>query len=584
MAPEDCDIDFDLESQIEEIEEKDEQLQDNYLQGLITEKEKINLSTTMWNDFASELADEAWEKLDKNNPIYEMVESGANGGKIQARQVLTIKGMVRDSRGNWVPLPIKGNYRDGLSAFEYFVAANGGRKGIADRSLRTSSTGYLTRKLVDVAHDVIVRDDDCGYEGEGMMISRDDERRMSFADRVFGRVLAQDLKDGKKVVAKKDTAITREIADEIEASDVNEVFVRSPILCKSPYGICEKCYGLNLENGKPIDIGRAVGVIAAQSIGEPGTQMTMRTFHKGGVASVDITQGVPRIEELFEARRPKSEAEIASVAGKVHIEYAEDDSATVVITGNKKVKRHYIISGVKKVMVEDGDEVKSGQILYINKEEAEKQAPFDGVVHIEGGILKFVGTVKAEEVITVLPNIPILVKEGEEVKAGTQITEGSVDPKKLTDVADMLTAQKYILDEVQKVFNEQGVSIGDVHIEVILRQMARLGRVIESGDSEYLVGSLINRYISEAKNEKLVEEGKNKALVLPKLMGIKGSALHTESFLSAMSFQEQVRVLTQSAILGKVDTLRGMKENVIIGRRIPSGEEARSENLVEYDF
>jgi DNA-directed RNA polymerase subunit beta' len=328
----------------------------------------------------------------------------------------------------------------------------------------------------------------------------------------------------------------------------------------------------------------AVGVMAAQSIGEPGTQMTMRTFHKGGVASVDITQGIPRIEELFEARRPKSEAEITSVSGKVHIEYAEDDSATVIITGNKKVKRHYIISEVKKVLVEDSDEVKSGQILYINKEEVEKQAPFDGTVHIKGGILTLVGTVKAEEIITVLPNIPILVKEGEEVKAGKQITEGSVDPKKLADVANILTAQKYILDEVQKVFNEQGVSIGDIHIEVILRQMARLGRVIESGDSEYLVGSLINRYISEVKNEKLVEEGKNKALVLPKLMGIKESALHTESFLSAMSFQEQVRVLTQSAILGKVDTLRGLKENVIIGRRIPSGEEARMEGLKEYDF
>jgi DNA-directed RNA polymerase subunit beta' len=584
MAPEDCNIDFDLESKIKEIEKKDEQLQENYLQGLITKKEKINLSTAMWNDFASELADEAWEKLDKNNPIYEMVESGANGGKIQARQVLTIKGMVRDSRGNWVPLPIKGNYRDGLSAFEYFVAANGGRKGIADRSLRTSSTGYLTRKLVDVAHDVIVRDDDCGYEGEGLVISRDDERRMSFADRIFGRVLAQDVKDGTKSIAKKNEAITREIAEKIGDSGVDAVHVRSPILCKSPYGICDKCYGLNLENGKPIGVGMAVGVIAAQSIGEPGTQMTMRTFHKGGVASVDITQGIPRIEELFEARRPKSEAEITSVSGKVHIEYAEDDSATVIITGNKKVKRHYIISEVKKVLVEDSDEVKSGQILYINKEEVEKQAPFDGTVHIKGGILTLVGTVKAEEIITVLPNIPILVKEGEEVKAGKQITEGSADPKKLADVSNILTAQKYILDEVQKVFNEQGVSIGDIHIEVILRQMARLGRVIESGDSEYLVGSLINRYISEVKNEKLVEEGKHKALVLPKLMGIKESALHTESFLSAMSFQEQVRVLTQSAILGKVDTLRGLKENVIIGRRIPSGEEARMEGLKEYDF
>ena len=584
MAPEDCNIDFDLKPRIKEMDKKDEQLQDNYLQGLITESEKINLSTTMWNDFATELADEAWEKLDKNNPIYEMVESGANGGKIQARQVLTIKGMVRDSRGNWVPLPIKGNYRDGLSAFEYFVAANGGRKGIADRSLRTSSTGYLTRKLVDVAHEVIIRDDDCGYNGEGLSIRRDDDRRMSFLSRIFGRVLAQNVMSGKKTLAKSNEEITKEIADKIDAAGIDEVFVRSPLLCNSPYGICEKCYGLNLENGEPIGMGRAVGVIAAQSIGEPGTQMTMQTFHKGGVAAVDITQGIPRIEELFEARKPKAEAEISSLSGKIHIEYAEDDSSTVVIVGTKRMQRHYIVSDVKKIMVSEGEEVKSGQILFINKEGVEKQAPFDGKVSIEGGIMKFVGDVKAEEVITVLPNVLILVKEGEEIKTGTQITEGSIDPRKLSEIADILTAQKYILDHVQKVFTEQGVAIDDIHIEVILRQMARLGRVMESGDSSYLVGSLANRFIADARNEALVKDGRNKALIIPKLMGIKGSALHTESFLSAMSFQEQVRVLTNSAILGKTDTLRGMKENVIIGRRIPSGESARLENLKEYDF
>ncbi|HCC67835.1 TPA: DNA-directed RNA polymerase subunit beta', partial [Patescibacteria group bacterium] len=286
----------------------------------------------------------------------------------------------------------------------------------------------------------------------------------------------------------------------------------------------------------------------------------------------------------FEARKPKAEAEISSLSGKIHIEYAEDDSSTVVIVGTKRMQRHYIVSDVKKIMVSEGEEVKSGQILFINKEGVEKQAPFDGKVSIEGGIMKFVGDVKAEEVITVLPNVLILVKEGEEIKTGTQITEGSIDPRKLSEIADILTAQKYILDHVQKVFTEQGVAIDDIHIEVILRQMARLGRVMESGDSSYLVGSLANRFIADARNEALVKDGRNKALIIPKLMGIKGSALHTESFLSAMSFQEQVRVLTNSAILGKTDTLRGMKENVIIGRRIPSGESARLENLKEYDF
>lgn len=580
FAMEDCNINFDVESEIKRIEEKDLQLQENYLQGLITEKEKINLSTEMWNDFANDIADEAWKTLDKNNSVYEMVESKANGGKIQARQVLTIKGVVRDSRGNWVPLPIKGNYRDGLSAFEYFVAANGGRKGIADRSLRTSSSGYLTRKLVDVAHDVIVRFDDCGYEGVGIPVRRSDNRRLEYAKRIFGRVVARDVVDSKgDVLVKKGEYINREIAEKIDAEGIDEVEVRTPILCKAPMGICKKCYGLNLENSQEIDMGKAVGVIAAQSIGEPGTQMTMQTFHKGGVQSTDITQGLPRIEELFEARSPKAEAEIASINGKVRIERAEDDSATITIVGHKDLTRDYVISDAKNVLVSDGAQVKGGQTLFIDSDEMEKQAPYEGTVKIEGGILTISGSIKAEELITVLPNVPVLVNDGDEVKAGDQITEGSIDPKKLADVAGMLKAQKYILDQVQKVFNEQGVAIGDIHIEVIIRQMARLGKVLESGDSEYLVGSLVNRFIASAKNELLLSQGKRKALVVPKLLGIKASALHTESFLSAMSFQEQVRVLTNSAILGKTDYLRGMKENVIIGRRIPSGESARIKDI-----
>jgi DNA-directed RNA polymerase subunit beta' len=580
FAIEDCNIDFDVESGIKEIEEKDLQLQENYLQGLITEKEKINLSTDMWNDFANDIAEEAWKTLDKNNSVYEMVESKANGGKIQARQVLTIKGVVRDSRGNWVPLPIKGNYRDGLSAFEYFVAANGGRKGIADRSLRTSSSGYLTRKLVDVAHDVIVRFDDCGYDGDGITVKRSDDRRLEYDTRLFGRVAAKDIKDSKgETLVSKGEYITRDIAEKIDNSGIDEVAVRTPILCKAPLGICKKCYGLNLENGQETDMGKAVGVIAAQSIGEPGTQMTMQTFHKGGVQTTDITQGLPRIEELFEARSPKAEAEIASISGKVHIDRAEDDSATVTIVGEKSLTREYVVSDAKSVLVSDGATVKGGQAIFIDSDETEKQAPFDSVAKLEGGILTLSGSIKGEEIITVLPNVPILVNDGDTVSAGDQITEGSIDPKKLADSADILRAQKYILDQVQKVFNEQGVPIADIHIEIIIRQMARLGRVQESGDSEYLVGSLVNRFVADKKNENLLAQEKRKTLVQPKLLGIKASALHTESFLSAMSFQEQVRVLTNSAILGKTDYLRGMKENVIIGRRIPSGDDASVKDI-----
>lgn len=583
FAMEDCQVDFDIKSEIKKIEEKDEQLLDNYLQGLITKKEKVNISTNMWDDFADELAEMAWDKLPKDNSIYQMVESGGNGGKIQARQVLTIKGVVRDSRGNLVAMPIKSNYRDGLSAFEYFVAANGGRKGIADRSLKTSSSGYLTRKLVDVAHDVIIRYDDCGYDGEGLSIRKSDDRRIDFKDRIFGRVLAKDLVIGKNTIAKRNEIITQEIAEKVEEAGIDEVFVRTPLLCKSPLGMCKKCYGYNLENNREIDMGRAVGVIAAQSIGEPGTQMTMQTFHKGGVQKIDITQGLPRIEELFEARTPKAEAEMASIDGKIHIEVAEDDSSTIILSGEKKMERHYIVSKAKKLLVEDKQEVKAGQAMFIDSDQVERQAPFDGTISLEGGIFTINGRMKAEETIYVLPGIEILVEDGAEVKAGTQLTEGSLDPKKLADVADILTSQKYILDEVQKVFNAQGVPIDDIHIEIILRQMVRLGRVLDSGDSEYLVGSSVNRFMAALKNELLVKDGKNKALVIPKLYGIKTSSLNTESFLSAISFQEQVRVLTNAAIIGKTDYLRGMKENVIIGKPIPVGEGAEIKNMNELE-
>jgi DNA-directed RNA polymerase subunit beta' len=336
---------------------------------------------------------------------------------------------------------------------------------------------------------------------------------------------------------------------------------------------------LNLEDGAEIEMGRGVGVIAAQSIGEPGTQLTMRTFQSGGVGKTDITQGLPRIEELFEARTPKAEAEVSSVSGKVHVDVAEDDSSTIVITGKKKMKRHYIIARANKVLVEDGDNVKTGQAMYIDQDEAERQAPFDGIVKIDTGILTLSGEMKAEEVITVLPGIPVLVQDGDTVEAGHQLTEGSIDPKKLAKASDILTAQRYVLDGVQAVFNEQGVPIDDIHVEIILRQMARLGKVFDSGETQYLAGGLVNRFFAEAVNEKIASEGKNKALIIPALLGIKTSSLKTESFLSAMSFQEQVRVLTDTAILGKTDYLRGMKENVIIGRPIPVGEDAEVKDI-----
>jgi DNA-directed RNA polymerase subunit beta' len=574
----DCKVDIDLDAKIGEVEKKDEQLQENYLQGLLTHDEKVKLSVDMWDEFTDELADEAWNSLDKNNVVYEMVTSGANGGKLQARQIMSIKGLIRNTTGEWIPLPIKGNYREGLSQFEYFVASTAGRKGVADMALRTASSGYLTRKLVDVAHDVIVRMEDCGYDGEGFTLYRSAERRIEFEVLATGRIVAKAVKDKDgKVVIKKNTLVTEEMSDQFVEWGIDEIALRSPITCESSLGMCKKCYGRNIETGEEVAMGKAVGVIAAQSIGEPGTQMTLRSFHFGGAMKKDITQGLPRVEELLEARTPKDGAEISSVNGNVSVDVAEDGSSVVIIRGSRDIVRNYVISGAKEVSVKDGAKVKGGSALFIDEYENEKQVPYDGVVKIDAGILTVSGTVDAEEHITVLPGDAVLVSDGQVIKTGTQITEGSIDPKVLADVAGILVAQQYVLDSVQAVFAEQGVTIDDIHIEVIVRQMAKLGMVLESGDTDRLLGSLVNAFTSNSTNDKLRAEGKNIALIATKLMGIKNVALKTESFLSAMSFQEQVRVLTESAIVGKVDYLHGMKENVMIGRQIPSGDNASIE-------
>jgi len=574
----DCKVDIDLKARIGSVEKKDEQLQENYLQGLLTHDEKVKLSVDMWDEFTDELADEAWNSLAKDNTVYEMVTSGANGGKLQARQIISIKGLIRNTIGEWIPLPIKGNYREGLSQFEYFVASTAGRKGVADSALRTASSGYLTRKLVDVAHDVIVRMEDCGDTSDGFTLYKSAERRIDFEVLATGRIVAKDLKDSKgKVVVKKGTLVTEEIADQFEDWGIEEIALRSPITCKSPLGICKKCYGRNIETGKEVEMGKAVGVIAAQSIGEPGTQMTLRSFHFGGAMKKDITQGLPRVEELLEARTPKAGAEISSVNGKVSVDTAEDGSSVVIIRGSRDIVRNYVISNAKVVSVKDGEKVKGGSSLFVDEYENDKQVPYDGVVKIDSGILTVSGTVDAEEHITVLPGETVLVNDGQIVKTGTQITEGSIDPKVLADVAGILAAQQYVLDHVQAVFTEQGVTIDDIHIEVIVRQMAKLGMVLEAGDTDKLLGSLVNAFAANSKNDELRAEGKNISLIATKLMGIKNVALKTESFLSAMSFQEQVRVLTESAIIGKVDYLHGMKENVMIGRQIPSGESASIE-------
>ena len=579
FAIEDCKLNFDVKSRIKEVEKKDEQLEENYMNGLLTYEEKVDLSTRMWSDFTDELAQEAWSTLDKNNAVYEMVTSGANGGALQARQVMSIKGLVRKSTGGWVPMPIKGNFRDGLSPFEYFLAANGGRKGLADTALRTATSGYLTRKLVDVAHDVIVRQEDCQYDGPGLEVRADDPRRRSFAKTIELRYAAQDIKDDKgNVIVKANEEISPEQAAKIEDLGIKSVFLRSPITCQSPIGICRKCYGRDLEHKELVEIGKAVGVIAAQSIGEPATQMTLRTFHTGGAAKIDITRGLPRVEELLEARTPKMEAEISHIEGVATLKVEDDGSKTILIKGKKPIHKDYVVSTAKKVAVKDGEKVKVGQLLYIDANEVERQSPVDGVVKLDHGVLSVEGTVDSEEVVHVLPKIDVLIKDGEKVRVGQQLTQGSIDPKILAETAGILEAQRYVLNGVQEVYAEQGIGLDDIHFEVIIRQMAKLGLVIDAGDTDYLIGAPVNQFTAKARNELIREKDGQIALISPKLMGIKVVALKTESFLSAVSFQEQVRVLTEASLTGRTDYLRGMKENVMIGRLIPAGEAARIED------
>jgi len=427
-----------------------------------------------------------------------------------------MRGHVLDPTGKVVEMPICSNYREGLTGFEYFAGARGARKGLVDTALRTADAGYLTRRLVDVAQDVIVREEDCGTRA-GISILRSETRLLaSFSDRLVGRVAAESVKAGRKVLVKRGELITKERAEAIDKAGVDEVIVRSPMTCESSFGVCAACYGMDLGRNRMVEVGTPVGIIAAQSIGEPGTQLTLRTFHLGGVAGKDITQGLPRVEELFEARTPKFEGIMAEFDGKVNL--TEDDKGCkILLTGDNQ------------------------------------SAVYDVPVGRD-----------------------ILVKDGEKVKAGQPLTEGAFDPKELVRLVGVQAAQKYLVNGVQQVYSSQGVSLADVHVEVIVRQMFNKVRIKDPGTTIFIPGEIVTRTRLLEANEEAVKAGGTKATAETQLLGITRSALKTDSFLSAASFQDTTRVLTEVAISGKVDRLLGLKENVIIGRLIPAGTGAKS--------
>ena len=492
-----------------------ENIRKQFKRGLITNEERYDAVIKIWEKATKDVTEAMKDNFDDLNPIYMMAQSGARGNMNQLRQIAGMRGLMADTSGKAVEIPIKSCFREGLDALEYFISSHGARKGLADTALRTADSGYLTRRLVDVSQDLIIREDDCGtHDGIEVEEIRDGNQVLEKLDeRLVGRYLVEDLYDPetKELLCDTNTMISDDLAKKIMNSGIKKVKVRSILGCRSKYGACSKCYGMGLATRQRVAIGESVGIIAAQSIGEPGTQLTMRTFHTGGVAGGDITQGLPRVEELFEARNPKGLATITEIDGKVTI----------------------------------NDDKKRKEVTVVGKDDAKTYViPF-------GSKLK--------------------VKEGDEIKAGAPLTEGSINPNEILAINGPEGVYNYIISEVQKVYRNQGVDINDKHIEVITKQMLNKVRVEDAGETGLFTASLMDMYEFEEANEKAIAEGKKPAKGRRVLLGITKASLATDSFLSAASFQETTKVLTEAAIKGKTDELLGLKENVIIGKLIPAG-------------
>ena len=503
---------------LEGYELKAAKVQTQYERGLITDDERRQELIEIWTQATNEVAKEMEANLPHSNPIYRMVSSGARGNWMQLRQIAGMRGLVSNPKGDIIPRPIKANFREGLSVLEFFISTHGARKGLADTALRTADSGYLTRRLVDVSQDVIIREDDCGTDRGlkmviAVMVDGTLRKHDDVETSVYARTLAEDVAPDGSVLAKAGIDLGDVVIDKLIAAGVTEVRVRSVLTCDSKVGTCAACYGRSLATGKLVDIGEPVGIIAAQSIGEPGTQLTMRTFHTGGVAGDDITQGLPRVVELFEARTPKGVAPIAEANGRVQIEDT-DKTRRIVLTPDDGSDEHaYPVSKRSRLNIADGD-------------------------HIE---------------------------------VGHKLVQGAIDPKQVLRILGPRAVQMHLVDEVQSVYRQQGVSIHDKHIEVIVRQMLRRVTIIEAGEADLLPGELAERSRFESENRRVVSEGGKPASGRPELMGITKASLATESWLSAASFQETTRVLTDAAIHAKSDTLLGLKENVILGKLIPAG-------------
>ncbi|MEJ8303084.1 DNA-directed RNA polymerase subunit beta' [Saccharibacillus sacchari] len=501
---------------MEESDKKVAVITNQYRRGLITNEERYDRVIEIWSHAKDQISDILMKSMDRYNSIMLMVDSKARGNKSQITQLGGMRGLMANPSGRIIELPIKSNFREGLTVLEYFLSTHGARKGLADTALRTADSGYLTRRLVDVAQDVIVREDDCGTD-KGFMVSRIQDGKEvieDLYDRIEGRYCFETVRhpETNEIIARRNELITSDKAEEIVKAGVEKLQIRSVLSCRARHGVCKKCYGRNLATGKHVEIGEAVGIIAAQSIGEPGTQLTMRTFHTGGVAGDDITQGLPRIQELFEARNPKGQATISEIDGVVKEIRETKDRREIEVQGEAESKTYAVTYGSR-----------------------------------------------------------LRVREGMTIEAGDELTDGSIDPKEMLRIKGIRGVQNYILQEVQRVYRNQGVEINDKHVEVMIRQMLRKIRIVDAGDTTLLPGSFVEIHEYEKANKEVILSGKDPAVAKPILLGITKASLETDSFLSAASFQETTRVLTDAAIKGKVDQLLGLKENVLIGKLIPAG-------------
>jgi DNA-directed RNA polymerase subunit beta' len=578
IAVADLQIPPEKEAIVAEALERVGEVERSFRRGLLTAQEQDDRVIDIWQKTTSVVGDAVKANMDPHGNMAVMALSGATkGGFGPVSQLAGMRGLMADPSGQIIPLPIRSSFREGLTALEYFISSHGARKGLADTALRTADAGYLTRRLVDVSQDAIINADDCGTSNSIMLERSEDVAGQTLQDRVFSRVLADHVVDQEtgEVLVEKNTLVSREIARNIQKSNVDKVRVFSPLTCELEYGLCAKCYGLDLGRGQPVEKGATVGIVAAQSIGEPGTQLTLRTFHTGGVAAAsDITTGLPRVEELFEARKaPKGEAVLTEIAGRVSIEKSDrySDMRVVRVTHSEMISDAYELEKNWRKRVKDEDQVEEGDVIASLDADNKILAKNKGRVRIEDRTIIVSYEVREEKYYEIPSNSRLAVEDGEMVDPAQRLTEGSLNTHDILRISGRDACQKYMLTEVQSVYRSQGQNIHDKHFEIVIAKMMSRVNVTDSGDSETLPRELTNRVGVMQENEELLQQGKRPLKYNDVLLGITKAALSTDSFLAAASFQHTIKILTQAAVNRDEDPLFGLKENVIIGKLIPAG-------------